>query len=112
MEGIEPFGEYLIKNQESRGIVCRQKMVNHPEIVLIVKDVEIRDNLLIFYILAAKCDSLVKKCQCVTHRPICFLGQYMEGILLNLYTLFLRYIRKVPDHIRYGYPVEIVGLAP
>ena len=111
MQCVEPFGKNLIELQQRGAVVPRQKSVHQVETIVIIKHIEVLQNLLVLHIGPAERHRLVKDRKRVTHSPVGFLRYHMQGLIINIHTLLPRYHPKVAHDVRHRDPVEIVGLA-
>ena len=110
MKCVEPFGKNLVKLEQRRAVISRQKSVHKIETVVIVKHIEVLQNLLVLHIGPAERHRLVEDRKCVTHSPVGFLRYHVQGLIVNIHTLLPRYHPEVADDVRHRDPVEIVGL--
>ena len=111
MQGVEPFGKNLVQHQEGGGIVPAEEGVHQFEAVFVVQDVQVADNVLVFYLRAAEGHRLVKDGEGVTHGAVGLGGYYVQGFIVNVHPFFLGDATEVPHHVRNADAVEVVGLA-
>ena len=78
MKCVKPFGQDLVKLQQSRTVIPRQKSVHQVETIVIVKHVEIFQNLLVLHIRPAERHRLIKDRKSVTHSPVGLLRYHMQ----------------------------------
>ena len=112
MQGIEPLCQYAVKRKESRRIVPCEEVIHKIEAMLIVKDIEIAQDILIFHIRAAEGHSLVEYRQGIAHRPVCLSGNDMQGLVVYGDALHVGYMPQVLHDIVDSDSVEVVCLAP
>ena len=108
---LNPFGQYFVEFEQSRGIISPEKVIHQHEAVLVVQNVQVFQYILVFHIRSAESYGLVEYCKGVPHRTVCLVGYDMERFIINAYILFCSYVPEVPDDVLYCNPVEIVCLA-
>ena len=108
---VEAFGQNLVQDQKSGGIVSRQKGVHQFETVFVVQDIQVADDVLIFYLRAAEGHRLVKDGEGVAHGAVRLGGYYVQGFVVNGNPFLFRDAAQVAHHVRNADPVEIIGLA-
>ena len=111
MKCVEPFGKNLVKLEQRRAVISRQKSVHKIETVVIVKHIEVLQNLLVLHIGPAERHRLVEDRKCVTHSPVSLLSYHVQGFIVNIHALLSRYHPEVADNVRHRNPVEVVSLA-
>ena len=112
MQGVEAFGQDLIKLQESRGVVPGKEVVDKTETMFIVKDIQIGKDILISDFRTAEGHRLVKYREGIPHRPVSLRRYHMQGLVIDADMLILSYMPQIPDHIPDSNPVKVVCLAP
>ena len=78
MQCVEPFGKNLIELQQRGAVVPRQKSVHEIETIVIIKHIEVLQNLLVLHIGPAERHRLVKDRKRVTHGPVGLLRYHMQ----------------------------------
>ena len=111
MECVEPFGKHLVESPQSRSIISPQEILDKGKTVLIIKDVQVPQHILIFHVGAAESHRLVEDGQRVPHRPVSLLAYYMEGLVVDLNSLLLCDGPQVPHHVGHADAVEVISLA-
>ena len=83
MKCIESLCQNLVKGKESRRIISLEESIHKREAIFIIKDIEIPQYILIFYICSTKGHSLVEDSQRVAHRSVCLVSNHMKRLVVN-----------------------------
>ena len=111
MQGVESFGKDLVKGQEGFPVIPGEEIIHQGERIVVVQDIEVPDDILVFDVGSAERHSLVEDREGVAHRSVGLLGDHVEGLVVDLYVFFRGYIPEIQDHVRDRDPVEVVCLA-
>ena len=111
MQRVEALREDLVEEQQAGGIVSGKEVVRQPEIVFIIKNVQVLDHHIVGNVVAAEGYCLVEQGQSVAHRSVGFLGYDVQSVVADGDLLRSRYILHIAHHISNRDTVEIVCLA-
>ena len=111
MQRIESLCKYLVKCKKRSRIVSLEECVHQREAILIVKDIEIAEHILILHVGAAEGYRLVKDGKCITHRTVCLVCNHMQRFVVDGYIFAGSHHTEVSHYVLYSDPVEVVCLA-
>ena len=110
MEGIESFGQYLVKCNQCCRIVSFQECIDKRETVLIIKHIQVAEHILILHIGTAERNRLVEDRKGITHRSVSLVSDHMKRLIVNGHTLAGSHHTEVLHDIVDSDPVEIISL--
>ena len=110
MQCIESLGQHLIKSQKCRRIISLQERIDKREAIFIVQHIQVAKNILIFDISTAERNSLVKDSQCITHRTIRLMSNYMQRLIINSNPLIYSHHSQILHNVLDSDSIEIVCL--
>ena len=108
--GIETLCKDFVKSEQSPLVIPRKRSIHDSEAIFIVQHIEIAAYILILHISPAESNSLVKNSQCITHRSVGFLCNYMQTLIPYLYIFLFRNSTQIAHYVANRYSIEIVGL--
>ena len=111
MKRIETFGQNFVKCSQRSRIVAFQEGIHKRKAILIVQDVEIAQDILIFHIRAAEGHSLVEYGKSVTHSPVSLVRDHVQRLVVNGHALAGGHHTEVLHDIVNSDPVEVIRLA-
>ncbi len=111
IQRIEPLGQYSVKFQKRGRIVIGQHIFRHIETMLIVKDIEISDYILIFHFRTAERHGLVENSEGIAHRSVRLTRNYMQRFIVYTDSFLVRYLPQIEHDIRNPDTVEVIRLA-
>ena len=98
MQGIEPFGKNLVELEECRPVIPCQESVRQRKRIFVVEHIQVLYHLPVPDSLSAERHSLIEYRQSIAHCPVSFHGYHMQGFVVYLHTLLLRYHFEVPHY--------------
>ena len=96
---VEALREYLVEEQQAGGIVSCKEIVRQPEIVFVIKNVQVPDDHVIGDVVAAEGHRLVEQGQRVAHRTVSLLGNDVQGVVADVDLFSSGYILHIADHV-------------
>ena len=109
--GVEALVDDLIQQQQHGVDVAGQNIFNHPEIVLIIKHIEVGDNVFVSNVVARETHHLVEDGKGVAQGSVGLLRYDVESLFLGVYTLFGGYILQMLGDVLHRDALEVENLA-
>ena len=110
MRSVESFGQDFVEYHHDLWSIALQHRIHYLEIIIVVENIEILNDILVLYVVAAEANNLIECRERVTHSAVGLLGYHVQSLGLHLHVLRLRHILQMPDYIGHTDAVEVINL--
>ena len=110
MTSVESLVEHIVKKQQGIAHFILKKTVCQTEVILVIQYIEILNHTLVGDISSGETNHLIKDRESVTHTPIRFERNHVQGFRLRRDSFFRRYVSQMVHSIIYADTVKVVNL--